>query len=1243
MKLKICFFALTVMVALFCSQAFGLYAPNRSEKSSSYQPDRIIVKFKSPEKLSRSGGSGKALATGIGSVDRIIEQYKIEKMDPLFSSRQMVESSKAFSGVQIMTVPKGSDAGDIARALADDPEVEYAEPDYMAEFYGAPDDPLYLYQWNLHNVGQEHFKVKRIPGNNNDSLIMTTGVDGADIDADEVFEVPPDGTRTAVAAILDTGVDMKHPDLAANIWVNPREIPDNGLDDDNNGYVDDINGWDFAGSTEDFTHGDNDPTDEHGHGTHCAGIVAAVTNNMEGVAGVAVDCKIMALKIDPLPLASIIAEGIIYAADNGADVINMSFGLAYPSDLIGEAFVYARAKGVVLCAASGNDGREQYNYPAESPLTIAVAATNDSDLVTTFSTFADIIDVAAPGYSVLSLRASHTDMYAESNEAGTHIVDSIYYLASGTSMACPHVVGEAAYIRSVSPGLNVDKIEEIIKGTAKDIVDPYGIGWNLPGWDKYSGYGRIDLKQALDQTPRATAEITYPYRNEVVSGTIDVVGLAETHGQSFWNIEYGEGANPTVWYPIADGEIPGKIEPNAIWHTEGLNGVYTIRMRVGSFNTSDVTVFVVNDIAARIDSPESNGVVGTLTGVIGAAYCQDYSYASLESLVDTSGAVWEEVALLTQPVFDDNMAYWLLYDNTENVYQLKLSVFSHAGLVRADTVLVRHRSIFATDRAWKVSLPGRPAITPTYADLDGDGVNEIIVGTELGIKVFNLDGTAKTEGIPDFPDNNFIIPAAVGNLDNDGRDDIVLMGVDPPFIYGYPSSAPPFVNHLGMYPTVGYFSGNTEHMFPKVFLKDIDGDHRDEIHVVMPDNTTPTALLFDSDGTLRHRFEHVMEYQPADLNGDGMDELYTMPRYYGLLRQVDPVTGSTVDSLIISDNGSAFDCRGLTAVDIDNDGKTELIVMGLYRDLGHYLYAFDDGLRLKDGWPHDMGMNDFIAPTVPVFGDIDNDGNMEYASGYFDLDYSYMFVWNIDGSSFLPGSPNGFFAKTPQISLMNMPDIVDIDGDGSSDILACANNDAFLTFRVHRVYAWNNKADVIRDFPIVSAAGIETSYYRFVPMLGDIDKDGTADMILTSADMSLEFVSFPGVPYNPCKAFAPAWRYDRSFSGTLPEIPCVPTGSDEDVPVVPQDFVLKQNYPNPFNPTTVINYTLPSRSDVEIAVYDILGRRVRTLLDETQAAGPHEVSWNGTDGAGHPVATGVYFYRLQAGDMIETRKMMLLK
>jgi len=154
-----------------------------------------------------------------------------------------------------------------------------------------------------------------------------------------------------IIGMVDTGVDKDHPDLADHMWTNPGEIPDNFIDDDHNGYIDDYHGWDFAGDDW-FDDPDNDPNDLHGHGTHCSGIITGITDNFAGIAGIAPNCKVMALSFYPVMLASWGAEAIVYAADNGADVVNMSWGLPYAVPIWEDAIDYARAKGVIMIAAA---------------------------------------------------------------------------------------------------------------------------------------------------------------------------------------------------------------------------------------------------------------------------------------------------------------------------------------------------------------------------------------------------------------------------------------------------------------------------------------------------------------------------------------------------------------------------------------------------------------------------------------------------------------------------------------------------------------------------------------------------------------------------------------------------------------------------------------------------------------------------------------------------------------------------
>ena len=176
------------------------------------------------------------------------------------------------------------------------------------------------------------------------------------------------GNRDVVIAIIDSGIDYRHDDLVSKIWVNPNEIPDNGLDDDENGYIDDVHGWDFTDAPNlqaegDFTEGDNEPIDGSGHGTHVAGIAGAMPNNGVGIAGVAWNCPLMAVRAG-LSIGGSArlqdddsAAAIVYAADNGASIINMSWGNAQRSFVIQDAIDYAYARGIVLIGAAGILGK----------------------------------------------------------------------------------------------------------------------------------------------------------------------------------------------------------------------------------------------------------------------------------------------------------------------------------------------------------------------------------------------------------------------------------------------------------------------------------------------------------------------------------------------------------------------------------------------------------------------------------------------------------------------------------------------------------------------------------------------------------------------------------------------------------------------------------------------------------------------------------------------------------------------
>lgn len=321
--------------------------------------------------------------------------------------------------------------------LKDDPGLVFVEPNYLAHAAETiPDDPNYAEQWDLPRI--------RAP----EAWDFTTG-------------------DNLTIAVIDTGVDLDHPDLVGKLWLNADEIPGNGLDDDGNGYVDDSYGWDFVND-------DAEPQDDYWHGTHVAGIAAADTDNGQGVAGVSWGARIMPLKA--LNASgdgnyADIASAIVYAADNGARILNLSLGGKDYSAALAEAVGYARQRGCLLAAAAGNNGGAVL-YPAANDGVLAVVATNRWDGRWYGSNYGPEVDVAAPGADIYNTTLNDT-----------------YLSASGTSAAAPHVSGLAALVWSVQPDLTNDEVARVITETVRDL--------GAPGWDRFYGWGRIDAYQAI--------------------------------------------------------------------------------------------------------------------------------------------------------------------------------------------------------------------------------------------------------------------------------------------------------------------------------------------------------------------------------------------------------------------------------------------------------------------------------------------------------------------------------------------------------------------------------------------------------------------------------------------------------------------------------------------------------------------------------------------------------------------------
>lgn len=393
-----------------------------------FRPDRVLVSFRKDA----------ALSARAATLQRNGLEPVAAPANPHFATLRLSDAARG----------RGLTVREVTRALRQDPTVRCAEPDYYVRAQDLPNDPRFAEQWSLRNTG------------------ALQGTPGADIHAEEAWNITT-GSSSVVVAVLDTGVDYTHADLAANV------LRDN---------ADAVVGYDFANNTP-------VPLDDNDHGTHCAGILGAVGNNGTGITGVCQTVRIMPVKFldaDGYGTDSGAIQAIDFARTHGAQIISASWGGGDAGQLLAEAIRRAGDAGILFVAAAGNDGSDNDEtpfYPAnlnrELDNVVSVAATDRTDALAYFSNFgADSVDLAAPGVDILST-----------------IRGSTYRSFSGTSMACPHVAGVAALIKARYPGATAAQIKARLIGGAD----------RLPGLLGLVSTGRLNAAAALvsDSTPPA--------------------------------------------------------------------------------------------------------------------------------------------------------------------------------------------------------------------------------------------------------------------------------------------------------------------------------------------------------------------------------------------------------------------------------------------------------------------------------------------------------------------------------------------------------------------------------------------------------------------------------------------------------------------------------------------------------------------------------------------------------------------
>jgi|GEM_PF-491460 len=893
----------------------------------------------------------------------------------------------------------------VCAELRGDPEVEYAQPNYIYERCGDPNDPEFADQY-AHQLIQM-----------SDAWDISTG------------------SHDIVVAVLDTGVDANHPDLKDNIWVNKGEIPNNDIDDDNNGYIDDVSGWNFEEDNNDVIPDGADYYSILGHGTQVSGVIAGVGNNGVGVCGVNWQSSIMALRLSIYVTSAEVAEALDYAAANGAHVANMSFGAdefgPEGDPLVKTGIDNAFARGVLLVASAGNDDSARPNYPAAYYNVMAVASTNGEDIKTGHSSFGSWVDITAPGTDIVT-----TDLGNE------------YIATAGTSFSGPYVVAVGALVLAHKPELTHIEVRAILENT----TDPVYYG-DVDPVQGYIGTGRVNAYQALMAADRRhpLGEIVEPMQQQTFAPDGNDIPLKLfVHGDSY-QLEY-RGFGQDEWNLLNDGSSP--IDPNGLVHLVFANpggGVFELRLNVttnGAVHT-DRKIFGI-ELGAEMAPwpiPEISDDPEELPDemYVGSPLCLDVDGDGRNEIVEASVtmddyyyggtiSIWKDdgtaldgwPAALGESSWDSMIASGLAVGDIDGDGDYEIVVVDDYNVMA--TAL--HVESGQTVEGWPVGVGDYWYAyiigSPVLADLDGDGDSEIIVALDEesresdGLFAIQGDGTFlwqrryTTEG-----------PMSVADFDGDGDVEIALCGYGPGITRVYTF----ILDHNGQ--QINRWRGGSK---KGTAIADLDADGEPELVFCTEDSVMAVHVDGSTLWTVRVRgpFGDEGALSVGDIDDDGFSEVYVNSYIeadgfaYSLVHAFDHEGRELSDAGFPKTlMGDPWYCSPLIG-DVDGDMQKELVVASA----GAAIMAWESDGSTTTGFPM-LGLSTEIGCT-PALEDLDQDGDLEMmVNGYdyqfhvIDLPGSYDPVTTDWGMSRRDPQNSGWTLPAPILNPISVPDQIE--------------------------------------------------------------------------------------------------------------------------------------------------------------------------------------------------------------------------
>jgi subtilisin family serine protease len=940
-------------------------------------PGVLLVKLKALPQSNQSVTKTKTIAKSLESLNN---RFGVLEMRSLFRSadRPAGASTPAIlSQIMKLTFAHEANMEEVMATYRQDPNVEYVQPNFIHRIDLTPNDSNFNHQTAM--------KI---------------------LQAEAAWDLQL-ATPNVIVGVIDTGVDYNHEDLRSALWINGGEDLNrngrvdstdfNGVDDDGNGFVDDLRGWDFVDAPSfpdggDFQTPDNDPLDQNGHGTSVAGLIGATGNNEIGVAGLAFGCRIMNLRAGT-SLGFLeeddVAAAMVYAVENGAQIINMSFGDEVASPLLRDVVQFAYSQNCVLVASAGNANTERIHFPSGFAETISVGATDFEDELAGFSNFGSSVDVVAPGVNLLTT--------TRGNQYGAF---------SGTSASAPLVSGLAALVLSKIPQLSNESVKGLITTTTDDVGET--------GWDRLFASGRANALKALKSPTFSVARLLHPNVDQGFSeGTIVVSGTAAGALLESFSIDIGAGETPAEWTEVFRQANRQVIDEQLTqMPTEDLtDGTHTLRLTVqnkAGTSVEDKVRFFIDRSPPLISNMRQTVMLdGKRQSFLVEFETDDVCDAAVHYRASGSTADFQIANLRFRST---NHRFHFTQDLARGELEYFVQATNGANLTSVENNGGNYSSADLTaPPVGGIPVAGVPLVLPPgfllskAADFDQDGSPEIILneydaGLNFGpMKILEVTVDHFEEM---FATQEIFIPRDWGDSDGDGLPEILAGAGARSFIFE--ATAP---------------------------------------------NTFPTNIVWsDTNNVWASRF--------TDLDQDGRGELILrLDELFSVWEVVSDNEYAFVDSFPNPTEGTNFVGVPRSEVgDFDADGQLEILFGDFDGDV--YIYENSGNDRYAFVWSERQPQLDTIDYLSQ--GDYDGDGVPEFTVGShsdptlnveseFDSRYWLYRIYKSTGDNeFEPVWERAFFGFQSPADFDSGISSGDVDRDGRPEILINAFPDFYL-------------------------------------------------------------------------------------------------------------------------------------------------------------------------------------------------------